>query len=106
VESSEKDSFVSVDTALNAGDTLVYTFKQQPYLAATHNIHTIKGYQKIYQGPLLLGAMAKKEIKLPKGIKLNWMPKTKSVKVSGKVTLAPINDVIDTMYERQTLWQK
>jgi len=110
VEISEKDSFVSVDTALNAGDTLVYTFKQQPYLAATHNIHTIKGYQKVYQGPLVLGAMAKKEMTFPKNSKLNWMPKTKSVKV-GKVTLTPINDVIDTMYERQTykrqvLWKK
>ncbi|VGO13514.1 hypothetical protein PDESU_02071 [Pontiella desulfatans] len=110
VESAEKDNFVSVNAALKAGDTLVYSFKQEPYLADTHNIHTIKGYQKVYQGPLVLGAMTKKETTLPKNAKLKWNAQTKEIKL-GKLKLAPINDVIDVMYDRQTykrqvLWKK
>jgi hypothetical protein len=109
---TEKDHFISVNPTLKGGDTLVYTFKQEPYFADTHNIHTIKGYQKVYQGPLLLGAMAKNEMTLPKKPKLIWNAASKTVVVNpGKVTLTPINDVIDNMYDRQTykrqvLWKK
>ena len=109
---TEKDNFISVTKALKAGDTLVYTFKQEPYLVATHNIHTIKGYQKVYQGPLLLGTMSKKELALPNEIKLTWNSESKTAAVeSSEVTLAPINDVIDHNYDpktysRQILWKK
>jgi len=109
---TEKDNFISVTKALKAGDTLVYTFKQEPYLLATHNIHTIKGYQKVYQGPLLLGTMSKKELALPNEIKLTWNSESKTAAVeSSEVTLAPINDVIDHHYDpktysRQILWKK
>ncbi|MBT3361728.1 MAG: hypothetical protein HN403_19055 [Rhodospirillales bacterium] len=109
---TEKDNFISVTEALKVGDTLVYTFKQEPYVAATHNIHTIKGYQKVYQGPLLLGKMTTKELILPKEIKLTWNAESKTVAVeSSDVTLAPINDVIDNNYNRKTysrqlLWKK
>jgi len=110
VKSAEKDNFVSVDAALKAGDTLVYSFTQAPYFADTHNIHTIKGYQKVYQGPLVLGAMGKKEMTLPKNSKLKWNAQTKEIQV-GNVKLAPINDVIDNnynkkTYKRQVLWKK
>jgi hypothetical protein len=112
VASTEKDNFITVNLTLNTSDTLVYTFKQEPYLAATHNIHTIKGYQKVYHGPLLLGAMGKNEMTLPNNPQLTWNATKKTVAVKpGKVKLTPINDVIDNMYDRQTykrqvLWQK
>ena len=78
----------------------------------THNIHTIQGYQKVYQGPLLLGAMGKNEMTLSEKPKLIWNAASKSVVVNpDNVTLTPINDVIDNMYDRQTykrqvLWKK
>lgn len=112
VESTEKEGFVTVDAALKAGDTLQYSFKQEPYWADTHNIHSVEGYQKVYQGPLLLGTMNKnkKEMTLPKNAKLSWDSEAKEIEI-GNVKLAPINDVIDNMYERETyqrqvLWKK
>lgn len=112
VSITEKDHFISVNPTLKVGDTLVYSFKQEPYLTDTHNIHTIQGYQKVYQGPLLLGAMGKNEMTLPEKPKLIWNAASKSVVVNpDNVTLTPINDVIDNMYDRQTykrqvLWKK
>ena len=54
-------------------------------------------------GPLLLGVMNKtnKEMTLPKNAKLNWDSQAREVEI-GSVTLTPINDFIDNMYERET----
>ena len=112
VKSAEKEGFVTVKAGLNVGDTLVYRFEQVPYLADTHNIHTLKGYQKVYQGPLLLGTMTKAELTLPADAKLSWNAESKQAEVAGsKVKLSPINDVIDNnyvrrTYKRQALWKK
>lgn len=109
---TEKDHFIYVNPTLKVGDTLVYTFNQEPYLAPTHNMHTIKGYQKVYQGPLLLGTMAKKEVTLPRNVKLFWHTASKTAVLKpGNVRLTPINDIIDNMYnhhtyKRQVLWKK
>jgi len=112
VNATEKESFISVTEPLKAGDTLVYTFVQKPYWADTQNIHTLKGYQKLYQGPLLLGTMTKTELTLPADANVSWNTETKQAEVSGSdVTLSPINDVIDNnyvrgTYKRQALWKK
>ena len=112
VSITEKDHFISMNPTLKVGDTLLYSFKQEPYFTDTHNIHTIQGYQKVYQGPLLLGAMGKNEMTLSEKPKLIWNAASKSVVVNpDNVTLTPINDVIDNMYDcqnykRQVLWKK
>ncbi|MGB0257337.1 MAG: hypothetical protein ACPGES_01680 [Coraliomargarita sp.] len=101
-----------MNAELNAGDALVYTFEQVPYWADTQNIHTLKGYQRVYQGPLLLGTITETELALPADAKLSWNAETKQVDVSGSdVKLSPINDVIDNnyvrgTYKRQALWKK
>ena len=112
VDYTEKQNFITVTQALKDGDTLLYTFNQEPYLATTHNIHTIKGYQKAYHGPLLLGTMTRKELAMPNEPVLTWNADSKSATVeSSNVTLTPINDVIDNSYNkktysRQILWKK
>lgn len=110
---SEKDGFVKYDGRIKSGDTIVYTFDQQPYLAPTNNINTIAGYQKVYQGPLLLATNIKKDKEkfLPKNPEMTWDADKHSATVKGsKMTLCPINDIIDwnyykDTYSRQILWK-
>jgi len=110
---TEKDSFIIFDGRLRSGDTLVYTFSQQPYLAPTQNENTIAGYQKIYQGPLILAAQVKnnKELFLPTEPKFSWdADKNRAKSKDGQITVCPITDVIDWNYSRdsyirQILWK-
>jgi hypothetical protein len=95
-------------------DTLVYEFAQKPRWVATHNRNSIVGHQKIYQGPLLLAVEAKgeKPATLPKEAQLNWDAAKCCVTLpGGKLSLMPINDIIDWNYEvntynRQILWRR
>ena len=110
---TEQSGFVAYRGTLKAGDTLVYEFAQKPRWVATHNHNTIAGYQKIYQGPLLLAAEAKggKPATLPKEAQLNWDAAKHCVTLpDAKMSLVPINDIIDwnyqvSTYNRQILWQ-
>ena len=110
---TEQDGFIIFDGRLRSGDTLVYTFSQQPYFAPTHNKNTIAGYQKIYQGPLILAAEVKKnkELFLPTEPKFSWdADKNRAKSEDGKITVCPITDVIDwnysrSSYIRQILWK-
>lgn len=110
---SEKDGFVIYDGRIKSGDTIVYTFDQQPYLEPTNNINTIAGYQKVYYGPLLLATNIKndKEKSLPKNPEITWDAVKHSATVKdSKITLLPINDIIDwnyykESYSRQILWK-
>ena len=111
---SEKDGFVIYDGRIKSGDTIVYTFDQQPYLEPTNNKNTIAGYQKVYCGPLLLATNIKndKEKSLPKNPEITWDAVKHSATVKdSKITLLPINDIIDwnyykESYSRQILWKK
>jgi DUF1680 family protein len=110
---TEHDCFIVFDGRLRSGDTLVYTFPQQPYFAGTHNKNTIVGYQKIYQGPLVLAAEVKKnkESFLPTESKFTWdADKNRAKSKDGQITVSPITDVIDWNYSRgsyirQILWK-
>lgn len=110
---TEQDCFIIFDGRLRSGDTLVYTFPQQPYLVPTHNENTIAGYQKIYQGPLILAAEVKKnkELFLPTEPKFTWdADKNRAKSKDGQITVSPITDVIDWNYSkgsyiRQILWK-
>jgi len=110
---TEKDSFIIFDGRLRSGDTLVYKFSQQPYFVPTHNKNTIAGYQKIYQGPLILAAEVKndKELSLPTESDFSWDADKKCAKSrDGQINVCPITDVIDWNYSkgsyvRQILWK-
>jgi hypothetical protein len=110
---NERDGFIVFDGRLRSGDTLVYTFSQQPYLVPTHNKNTIAGYQKIYQGPLILAAEVKKnkELFLPTEPEFSWdTDKNRAKSEDGQITVSPITDVIDWNYSRpsyvrQILWK-
>ena len=110
----EDDGFVQIGGALNAGDTLVYTFGQKPRFEPTHNKHTISNHRKVYQGPLLLAADTKKgkELDLPGNPKFSWSADRHIATMEGfEVTLTPINDILDWNYDiktycRQILWSE
>lgn len=111
---SVENGFLLYDGRLRSGDTLVYTFDQQPYLVPTHNNNTIAGFQKVYYGPLLLGKniTKDKETTLPDNPQIGWDADTHCASVSDtKTTLCPLTDVIDWNYQidsycRQILWKK
>lgn len=111
---SEKNGFVFFKGSIKSGDTLVYTFDQQPYFAPTHNKHSIAGFRKVYYGPLLLATNIKKdkELSLPSNPEITWDADKQCANIEdSKITLSPINDVIDWNYAkesycRQILWRK
>jgi len=110
---TEQDCFIIFDGHLRSGDTLVYTFSQQTYFVPIHNKNTIAGYQKIYQGPLILAAQVKnnKELFFPTEPKFTWdADKKHATSKDGQITVCPITDVIDWNYSkgsyiRQILWK-
>jgi len=57
--------FCVYEGKLATGDILTYTFEQKRIFTATHNPHSIAGYQKVYYGPLLLGQIPKKKCTSP-----------------------------------------
>lgn len=114
VKVGEQDGFVHYAGGLKQGDEITYLFEQSPYFAFTHNKHTISGYRKVYQGPLLLAADINlkkvKKLELPGDASIIWNSESNTAGVKGRdLDLVPINDVIDWNYSvdsycRQILW--
>jgi DUF1680 family protein len=85
--------FVSIRTALAAGDTVHLDFDLANSWRDPINPHTIRGYRAFFAGPLMLGCETPTEVRLPADARLAPDGRGQFRTESGGVRLTRINDL-------------
>ena len=71
LETSMKNSFMTLTYQPVQGDRLMLRFEQAVKRIPTHNLHSVKGYYTLQYGPLILGLDTKQEINIGKDDRVN-----------------------------------